>query len=365
MRHEVLYQYDLPIEILDEIPRTEEVLEVIYARSPDKFLLPILLTRLRIVWAYPERQTIYRIYEMNYVDIVSVHLKYPPTSAIPAVLTIQTVNGDKYAFRNIKTSAEHMRGALLTLREIMMNTVGGRWELQAKKSFISEEYLLKESDDILSDVSSSSVIEPDLYEEKPLPGAGCFEPTEKLFSHFPEEQKADVFEADEEDEELSVEMLEEVKQAHLQRIIDSTLPKKPIAEEHIPSMEDDDSIVMTKDSGKKDDQWERHDGGDAMILPGSRNRVGAAKYKFLNRAAEHYNPEDDDSVVYVSNEPKQERKVIDPKNVDPITLEPRTGFDDAVIDKTLESLKQLREAGLITDEEYKTKCMSLFRKTGL
>ena len=54
MRHEVLYQYDLPVELLDEIPRTEEVLEVLFARSKEKWLIPILITRERIVWAYPE-----------------------------------------------------------------------------------------------------------------------------------------------------------------------------------------------------------------------------------------------------------------------------------------------------------------------
>ncbi|HJJ27957.1 MAG TPA: hypothetical protein O0X70_01020 [Methanocorpusculum sp.] len=372
MRHEILYQYDLPVEILDEIPRTEEVLEVIYARSPDKFLLPILLTRLRIVWAYPERQTVYRIFEMNYVDLVDVRLKYPPTPAIPAVLTINTVTGEKYTFRNIKTSVEHMRGALLTLRDIMHARVGGNWGLHVKKSIISEEYILEETDTVLSDTNPAAAPDndADLFEEKTLPGAGCYEANDQLFSHFPEEaesagQSADVFDApavEEEDEQKSMEQFQEAQAAHLQRIIESTMPPEP-TEEILP--EDDDSVVMTRDSGKKDDQWERHDGGDAMILPGSHNRVGAAKYKHLNTAAEHYNPEDDDSVVYASNEPKPPKKVIDPRNVDPVTLEPRDEFDDAAIDKTLESLKQLRETGLITDEEYKAKCLSLFKKTGL
>jgi hypothetical protein len=373
MRHEVLYQYDLPIEILDEIPRTEEVLEVIYARSPDKYLLPILLTRLRIVWAYPERETVYRIYEMNYVDLVDVHLKYPPTPALPAVLTISTVTGDKYTFRNIKTSVEHMRGALLTLRDIMRARVGGNWELHAKKSFISEEYILVESDNVLSDVTPQmSQGDADLFEDKPLPGAAGYNQNEDLFSHFPETgtesaAPAEVFEEpspeeQELEQEASLEQYREAKEAHLQRMIDNTEPKKPAADS-VP--EKDDSVVMTKDSGKKDDQWERHDGGDAMILPGSRTRVGAAKYKHLEEAAEHYSPEDDDSEVYVSNEPKPAKKPVDPKNVDPITLEPREDFDDAAIDKTLESLKQLRETGLISDEEYKAKCLSLFKKTGL
>ncbi|HJJ47810.1 MAG TPA: hypothetical protein O0X39_02290 [Methanocorpusculum sp.] len=389
MRHEVLYQYDLPIEILDEIPRTEEVLEVIYARSPDKYLLPILFTRLRIVWAYPERETIYRIFEMNYVDLVDVHLKYPPTPALPAVLTINTVTGDKYTFRNIRSTVEQMRGALLTLRDIMHSRVGGSWGLQVKKSIISEEYILKETDSILSDINRASNSDADLFEDKPLPGAGCFEKNDELFSHFPEnparseprqaapaasataaraEPPAEVFEkpdaAEQElEEEAAFEQFREAKEAHLQRMIENAEPPKPKVETILP--QDDDSIVMTYDSGKKDDQWERHDGGDAMILPGSRTRVGAAKYKHLEDAAEHYNPEDDDSEVYVSNEPKPPKKVIDPRNVDPITLEPRENFDDEAIDKTLASLKQLRETGLISDEEYKVKCLSLFKKTGL
>ena len=41
MRREVLYQYDLPIEILNDLPYDEEVLNVLFARSKEKLLIPM------------------------------------------------------------------------------------------------------------------------------------------------------------------------------------------------------------------------------------------------------------------------------------------------------------------------------------
>ncbi|MDO5844461.1 MAG: hypothetical protein Q4Q53_04890 [Methanocorpusculum sp.] len=363
MRHEILYQYDLPIEVLDDIPRTEEVLEVLYARSREKYLIPILFTRLRIMWAYPERQTVYRIYEMQYVDLLEAQVKYPK-AALPAVLTLKNVSGDNYIFKNLKSSPEQMRGGLLTLRDLMMSKVGGVWELQAKQNLISDEYTLKESDEVLSDISPD-----DIFEDTPMPGQGCYESTEKLFSHFPsedepvvEENKDEVFEVHEKSEdEMSDEAVSPAMVSRVARMIEST---EPVADEYDSEEPANDVVVFEKDSGKSDSQWDLEINGDAMILPGGRTRVGAAKYKNLENNSRKYAPEDDDSVVYVDKREEPPHPV-GPVRVDSVTLEPKEGLDDDDIDKSLDALKYLRETGVITEDEYKARCLSLFKKTGL
>ena len=60
MRREVLFQYDLPVEILDEVG-DEEVLSVLFGRTKDKFLIPLLFSDARIFWAYPETETVYKV----------------------------------------------------------------------------------------------------------------------------------------------------------------------------------------------------------------------------------------------------------------------------------------------------------------
>lgn len=367
MRQEDLYQYDLPIEVLDNIPRTEEVLEVLYARSKEKYLLPMLFTRLRIIWAYPERETVYRIYEMQYIDLLEVHVKYPRT-ALPGVLTIKNVSGGDYVFRHLKSTPEEMRGGLLTLRDIMTAKVGGKWELKIKQNIISEEYFLKESDDVLSDVDRD-----DVFEDGPMPGSGCFESTEKLFSHFPETESpgeggedGDVFEIAEEgeapaqDEAMSSAMVTRVS-----RMIESAEQEaqEPAADEE-EGEPVNDVVIIDKDAGVTDFDWDDEITGDAMILPGGKTRVGAAKYKNLEREAREFSPEDDDSVVYESNYGNfsYENTGGIYKSV---TLEPKDGLEEDDIDKSLDALKLLRENGIISEKEYKERCLSLFKKNGL
>mgnify|MGYP006344076859 FL=1 len=72
MRREVLYQYDLPMEILDDISKDEEVLNVLFGRSKEKYLIPILFSRKRILWGYPETQTVYKVFTLQYVDVLSI-----------------------------------------------------------------------------------------------------------------------------------------------------------------------------------------------------------------------------------------------------------------------------------------------------
>lgn len=357
MRHEVLYQYDLPIEILDDIPRTEEVLNVIYARSKDKFLIPILLTRLRMLWGYPERETIYRIYEMNYIDLLEASVRFP--TAVAPSLTIKTVNKDKYVFHGVKNSAEEVRAALLELREMMNTKVGGNWQIAVKRNLLNEEYILREAENGGTILSKTE--QDDVFESTSTPGQGCFEPTDKLFSHFGEkgESRDDVFE-----EETTITEKEQktAETAWVSRMVEATVTPEPVKNE-VPL---NDVTVFKTDSGKRNDQWHDEGKGDAMILPGGRTLVGGGRYKHLSDDAKSHSDEDD-SQVYVSKKIQTIPTPTPPKTrlVSSMTLEPRDGLDDEAIDKSLEALKYLRENKIITEDEYRKRCLELFKRTGL
>ncbi len=342
MRHEVLYQYDLPIEILDDIPRTEEVLNVIYARSKDKFLIPILLTRLRMLWGYPERETVYRIYEMNYIDLLEASVRFPTAGA--PTLIIKTVNNDKYIFHNVKNQVEEVRAALLTLSEMMNMRAGGNWQIEVKRNFLTEEYVLKETGQGSAALPETG--EDDVFEDTPTPGSGRFEePGKEMF-----EEKITISEKEQ----------EEAKAAWVSRMVEATQPTPEPAEK--PEVPLNDVSVFETDSGKINDQWHDEGKGDAMILPGGRTRVGGGRYKHLNDETKHLPA--DDTVVYISKKPGVQ-KLPQPRTVSPVTLEPRSGLDDEAIDKSLDALKYLRENGIITEDEYKKRCLGLFKRTGL
>ena len=334
MRHEVLYQYDLPIEILDDIPRTEEVLNVIYARSKDKYLIPILFTRLRMLWGYPERQTVYRIYEMHYIDLLEAQVRFPV--ALAPTFILKTVNNDRYIFHGIKNTVEEMRAALLTLREMMLTKAGGNWEIVVKRNLLMEEYLIKETGGevpTLPETGIDDVFEDDVFEKQTIPDT--------------QEKELDAAES-----------------AWVSRMIESTdpVPEKVEVKKEVLM---NDAVVFNTGSGKKDDQWFDEGKGDALILPGGgRTRVGSSKYKHLTD--EHtYTRADDDSVVYVSSSAPKITSRPNPRTVSPVTLEPRAGLDDEAIDKSLDALRYLRENGIITEDEYKKRCLVLFKKTGL
>lgn len=421
MRHEVLYQYDLPIEVLDDIPRTEEVLEVLYARSKDNYLVPLLFTRLRILWAYPETAVTYRLYEMNYADLVQVHVKF--TVGLPTVMSIETIHAEKNIFNGIRNTGEEVRAALLTLKDVMMEKIGGEWKFLHRQNLLIDEYMVKESDDVLQSVPKLSGEE--LFEDKMMPGIGCYEPTEKLFDHFPPAapDADDVFE-DEPDS-----LVEEEKESktsamitRITRMVESTDPKKEDSSE--PEIPLNDATVLESDSTVTDDQWKIENTGDAVILPGKKREKRGGKLSYIRRgeAEEEAKPvlEDDDSEVFVNEKPnpdvvdkekaaaaliseeldklpvpeipekKEEvlaaaetgetRKLTTPLprsiSLEPtiqeqkvlalsITLEPRDSMDDTIVDKCLEDLKFLRDQGVFTEAEYKERCLRLFKRTGL
>lgn len=127
-----------------------------------------------------------------------------------------------------------------------------------------------------------------------------------------------------------------------------------------------DVTVFNTDSGKRNDQWHDEGKGDAMILPGGKTLVGGGRYKHLNDDAKN-RADEDDSQVYVSKKTQIIPTPPTPKPglVSSMTLEPRDGLDDEAIDKSLEALKYLRENKIITEDEYKKRCLELFKRTGL
>ena len=312
MRHEVLYQYDLPVELLDEIPHTEEVLEVLFARSKEKWLIPILITRERIVWAYPEMATVYRVYEMQYVDLQSVYVRFahPP---IPTSLHIETVNGQKYVFNNVKEGKDEIRGALMTLLNEMNQRFDGVWGLSGRKNFMTDEFRLDKNRHSSSEVISSGVSalkfhdglsEDDVFEdEKTLPGAGCFESNEALFSHFGKAGE-DVFE--ETKVRVSSPVCEDDSYADadkkVARIVETVEAEIAESRKNIeddtdvtPAPEGEDCVVYGPNTRTADDQWGEQKGGDALILSNPiRFRVIPPEKK----PEREYRPEDDDSIVY-------------------------------------------------------------------
>ncbi|HJJ36633.1 MAG TPA: hypothetical protein O0X27_05620 [Methanocorpusculum sp.] len=309
MRRDVLYEYDLPVELLDDISDTEEVLEVFYARSEKHTLLPILFTRERIVWAYPETANIYRVYELQYIDLVSAYAKYvfPPFP----ILRFTTVDGQIYRFYNLVDDKDDMRGRLITLCGILKNKIGGNWQVWHKKSFMVDEYLLdRQTHARAENIAGLPLCEPpssrgtdDVFEEKPIPGKGCFESNEVLFSHFPSNETEDVFEEFVPGGEIKPEDSYAGKDAKIARIVEEVeadIQKSRAAEEEPPKVEkepDTDAVIYSASSGKCDEQqWgEVNIGGDAEILEDTQYLKRLEK---INQQKPEYGPEDDDSVVY-------------------------------------------------------------------
>ncbi|HJK49027.1 MAG TPA: hypothetical protein O0X15_03480, partial [Methanocorpusculum sp.] len=226
MRPEVLYEYDLPLEILDEIPADEEVLEVLYARSSENYHLPILITRLRIVCAYPETSVVYRVFQIDYVDLAEVHVKF--TRGLSTVLTFTRLDGEMNVFDRVRNTHEEIRAALLTLRDLMIEKVGGEWQFQHRQNLLTDEYAVKESDPVLSSVPT--IPAEDLFEDKEMPGLGCYEPTEKLFEHFPQDaEDGDVFE---ESAEILPETDAELKSVAMNSRIQRMIETAEIEAEH-------------------------------------------------------------------------------------------------------------------------------------
>jgi len=357
MRHEVLYQYDLPVEVLDSIPDTEEVFDVVYARAKSKILIPILITQERILWAYPETVAAYHIYEMQYVDIISVRARI--VSALPSTLIIHTVNKRTFRFSGIRNNARSIRKALFSICSQLKTRLGDEWAVTENKTLLYDEYILDKNHNTGNRVFSESN-DSDLFEDGPKPGTGCFESNEKIFSHFPSngedvfeektvtpnvptnkpeltskpENKQEISENPNNNREdsyvpekksptyeiledipgttnASTEIGEEGARSKVARIVDTVKEEirklnETAQEKKKKKVQDiDDSVVYNSDAGKYDDQWHSEITGDAMILSKKRPWKAIFAQKLQQR---EYGPEDDDSVILGENAQKKDKK---------------------------------------------------------
>ncbi len=401
MRREVLYQYDLPMEILDDISADEEVLNVLFGRSKEKYLIPILFSRKRILWGYPETQTVYKVFTLQYVDVLSIFAKFPP--AVSATLVFHTALGKDIVFPHIQDSVDDVRSALLSAAESIRTLSSRHFSLSQRKNLLTDEYLLHENPDVPVFAADEDIFE-DAVLQTPAPTPAPAEIEDDLFARFSSAGEDDVFEAAEDTSDTHAAAVDE----RVARMIQSTeLPSETKAS--LPP--ENDAVIYEPASLSRNEQWNGEGGGDAEILPRGSPWKNAPKAPAA-LVREVFSPEDDDSEVYSAGErpkliipqpkaaPAQETEVeiiekvtvlpnpsVKPrakkaevpeapaepapepvmifrrqKNPEAVTLQPKEGIDEETVDKSLEALKFLRENRIISEAEYKKRCLSLFEK---
>ena len=401
MRREVLYQYDLPMEILDDISKDEEVLNVLFGRSKEKYLIPILFSRKRILWGYPETQTVYKVFTLQYVDVLSIFAKFPP--AVSATLVFHTALGKDIVFPHIQDSVDDVRSALLSAAESIRTLSSRHFSLSQRKNLLTDEYLLHENPDVPVFAADEDIFE-DAVLQTPAPTPAPAEIEDDLFARFSSAGEDDVFEAAEDTADTHAAAVDE----RVARMIQST--EHP-SETKAPLPPENDAVIYEPASLSRNEQWNGEGGGDAEILPRGSPWKNAPKAP-VSPVREVFSPEDDDSEVYSAGErpkliiplpkaaPAQETEVeiiekvtvlpnpsVKPrakkaevpeapaepapepvmifrrqKNPEAVTLQPKEGIDEETVDKSLEALKFLRENKIISEAEYKKRCLSLFKK---
>lgn len=402
MRREIVYQYDLPVEVLDEISEDEEVLNVLFGRSKEKFRIPVLFSDKRIFWAYPEKETVYKVFVLYYVDVVSLEARFP-SAGVPS-LTLTAVNGKKILVPNIQETIDDVRGALYTVSSLMQVRTGTRWPVHVRKSLLAEEYILAENPDEPIPAADDDIFEEGVVVQRQGP-------EEEIFGHFDCEGEDDVF------EEAGMDAAAEVHNSavvdRVSRLIQSTAPVS--AEPEDVSCVKNDAVIYEQASVSGNEQWENEGGGDAEILPERRPRKTQGKMSSaVSVNVPVYRLEDDDSEVYVSSErpqlavpqpkvylqnsselnagviekvtvlpnslvnpksisvlmPDKETPVpVEPvmifrrqKNPGAVTLHPKEGIDEDTLEKSLAALQFLRENKIISEAEYKKRSLSLFEE---
>ena len=389
------------MEILDDISKDEEVLNVLFGRSKEKYLIPILFSRKRILWGYPETQTVYKVFTLQYVDVLSIFAKFPP--AVSATLVFHTALGKDIVFPHIQDSVDDVRSALLSAAESIRTLSSRHFSLSQRKNLLTDEYLLHENPDVPVFAADEDIFE-DAVLQTPAPTPAPAEIEDDLFARFSSAGEDDVFEAAEDTADTHAAAVDE----RVARMIQSTeLPSETKA----PLPPENDAVIYEPASLSRNEQWNGEGGGDAEILPRGSPWKNAPKAPAAP-VREVFSPEDDDSEVYSAGErpklivpqpkaaPAQETEVeiiekvtvlpnpsVKPrakkaevpeapaepapepvmifrrqKNPEAITLQPKEGIDEETVDKSLEALKFLRENKIISEAEYKKRCLSLFKK---
>ena len=389
------------MEILDDISADEEVLNVLFGRSKEKYLIPILFSRKRILWGYPETQTVYKVFTLQYVDVLSIFAKFPP--AVSATLVFHTALGKDIVFPHIQDSVDDVRSALLSAAESIRTLSSRHFSLSQRKNLLTDEYLLHENPDVPVFAADEDIFE-DAVLQTPAPTPAPAEIEDDLFARFSSAGEDDVFEAAEDTADTHAAAVDE----RVARMIQSTeLPSETKAS--LPP--ENDAVIYEPASLSRNEQWNGEGGGDAEILPRGSPWKNAPKAPAAP-VREVFSPEDDDSEVYSAGErpklivpqpkaaPAQETEVeiiekvtvlpnpsVKPrakkaevpeapaepapepvmifrrqKNPEAVTLHPKEGIDEETVDKSLEALKFLRENRIISEAEYKKRCLSLFEK---
>jgi len=419
VRREVLYQYDLPIEILNDLPYDEEVLHVLFARSKEKFLIPVLFSRKRIFWGYPEKEAVYKVFELQYVNLVSISAKFPP--AVSATLTIHTDLGRDLVFPHLQDSVDSVRGAMLSAADCLREMTSRVFSIVQQKNLLLDEYILREDPDAVIFASDEEIFEDKPVMPLPVQEPAPAEADEDLFARFAREGEDETAETEEDAffEAAEEPSEEEHASAVVDRIARMVEATEPTADEASPAVLENDVIIYESASASKNEQWHGEGGGDAEILPrGSPwKNICRTPAKTVQEPISQFLPEDDDSEVYCGGErpklavpqPKaaahpvnqdEEVEVIEKvtvlpnpavkprakkseplvpaepvENIEPVmihrrgsmpaeavTLQPRDGIDEATVDKSLDALKFLRDNKIISEAEYKKRSLSLFEK---
>ena len=389
------------MEILDDISKDEEVLNVLFGRSKEKYLIPILFSRERILWGYPETQTVYKVFTLQYVDVLSIFAKFPP--AVSATLVFHTALGKDIVFPHIQDSVDDVRSALLSAAESIRTLSSRHFSLSQRKNLLTDEYLLHENPDVPVFAADEDIFEDAVLQTlAPTPAPAEIE--DDLFARFSSAGEDDVFEAAEDTADTHAAAVDE----RVARMIQSTeLPSETKAS--LPP--ENDAVIYEPASLSRNEQWNGEGGGDAEILPRGSPWKNAPKAPAAP-VREVFSPEDDDSEVYSAGErpklivpqpkaaPAQDTEVeiiekvtvlpnpsVKPrakkaevpeapaepapepvmifrrqKNPEAVTLQPKEGIDEETVDKSLEALKFLRENRIISEAEYKKRCLSLFEK---
>ena len=294
MRREVLYQYDLPMEILDDISKDEEVLNVLFGRSKDKYLIPILFSRKRILWGYPETQTVYKVFTLQYVDVLSIFAKFPP--AVSATLVFHTALGKDIVFPHIQDSVDDVRSALLSAAESIRTLSSRYFSLSQRKNLLTDEYLLHENPDVPVFAADEDIFE-DAVIPTPVPTPAPAEIEDDLFARFSRAGEDDVFEAEEEREDAEDSRAAAVDERVARMIQSTELPSE--TEASLPP--ENDAVIYEPASLSRNEQWNGEGGGDAEILPRGSPWKNAPKAP-VSPVREVFSPEDDDSEVYSAGE---------------------------------------------------------------
>jgi hypothetical protein len=117
------------------------------------------------------------------------------TRGFSTILTFTRFNGGMNAFDHILNKPGEVRMALLTLRELMIEKLGGEWKYLHQQNLLTDEYMVKNGESIQSSIPTTSAEYQ--FENTEISGLGCYDSTKKQSKHFPPTiENEDVFKED-------------------------------------------------------------------------------------------------------------------------------------------------------------------------